>query len=277
MTITNVAFATKHGKESVVGHVFENALGWEIRHIECDTDQFGTFSGEVERPYSAEQTARLKALAGIELSGIPRGIASEGTIGPHPAIPVIVADVEVMVYVDRERGYDIVERYVSSDIVAIREQLTNEQMIDDVVFKADLPRHAVILRHPDSSMNWVRKGLTDVASLTDAYREFTATFPGSSPAVESDFRAMHSPSRMRNIERCATQLALRLAQACPGCAAPGWGVTKREFGRVCSGCGFEVAESPKAEVFSCGSCSYREHHPVEPVMEDPARCSRCNP
>ena len=44
------AFLTQHGKESLVAPILEPFLGCKISQIEgYDTDQLGTFSGEVKR------------------------------------------------------------------------------------------------------------------------------------------------------------------------------------------------------------------------------------
>ena len=52
-----VILATKHQKEKVIGPVFEAELGCLV-HVptDYDTDQFGTFSGEIPRKLSQYET-----------------------------------------------------------------------------------------------------------------------------------------------------------------------------------------------------------------------------
>jgi hypothetical protein len=83
----SIALATKHGKLRQIGPWIEALDDWTVELAEIDTDQFGTFSGEVARVKSPRDTAIAKAKAAAELLGSDYGLASEGTIGAHPAYP----------------------------------------------------------------------------------------------------------------------------------------------------------------------------------------------
>jgi len=87
-----------------------SGLGAELRLHRTDTDQLGTFSGEVERPGDAITTCRAKAELGLEATGQTLGLASEGSFGPHPAIPFLAVGQEVLVLIDRERRLTVVEQ-----------------------------------------------------------------------------------------------------------------------------------------------------------------------
>ena len=90
-----------HGKEKVLGPLLVNALGVEIVLIEnFDTDQWGSFSGEISRPLDPLATAKLKCTKAAEISGASLAIASEGSFGAHPLIGFVAADEEILVLID---------------------------------------------------------------------------------------------------------------------------------------------------------------------------------
>ncbi len=80
-----VCLTTLHGKERVLARPFFHGLGAELVVCGCDTDQLGTFSGEIERAADPLSTCVRKAALGLEASGLRLGLASEGSFGPHPS------------------------------------------------------------------------------------------------------------------------------------------------------------------------------------------------
>jgi hypothetical protein len=81
-----------HRKEEAVAPALLSTLGLLVVPARgLDTDQLGTFSGEVPREGSMLDVAMRKARLGMSATGLPLGIASEGTFGPHPAIPFFPA------------------------------------------------------------------------------------------------------------------------------------------------------------------------------------------
>lgn len=76
---------TQHGKEKVIARELEATLGCRLERLgDNDTDRLGTFTREVPRPGTQLEAARRKARIGMELSGSPLGLGSEGAFGPHP-------------------------------------------------------------------------------------------------------------------------------------------------------------------------------------------------
>lgn len=77
---------TKHNKEKVILPLLKEALGLDIEiAAKVDTDQFGTFTGEVERPDTQRNTAKLKIFKAFELYPETEiAIASEGAFYLHP-------------------------------------------------------------------------------------------------------------------------------------------------------------------------------------------------
>ena len=85
-----VVVARMHGKHYVMKPLIKQYLGIDVVIVpEIDTDQFGTFSGEVERPFDPVTTLRKKIRKGLEASGETLGIGNEGSFGPHPHIPFL--------------------------------------------------------------------------------------------------------------------------------------------------------------------------------------------
>jgi hypothetical protein len=82
--------ATMHGKEAAVAPVLLARLGLVVTTAaNLDTDALGTFTGEIPRAGTIREAAISKARLGMTATGLPIGIASEGSYGPHPNIPFI--------------------------------------------------------------------------------------------------------------------------------------------------------------------------------------------
>ena len=109
------ALATKHGKLAQIGPALLAAVGLEVIPVDVDTDMFGTFTGEVQRPGDALQTAIAKAQAAAHAGGLTLGIASEGSFGPHPGIPFVAANLEIVVLVDLKLGCHVAEQVLTAN------------------------------------------------------------------------------------------------------------------------------------------------------------------
>lgn len=276
MSLKRVAVATKHGKLAQIARAFEALPNWELQLAEIDTDVFGTFSGEIKRTLSPKDAAIQKALAGAQHLGFEYGLASEGTIGPDPNFPLVVSDLEVIALVNASGHLVIVETYLSNEIVAASKKIKSESDFEGLAQLFDLPNHAaMVFARFDHGLEIV-KGIHSLAELESLL--LTRLESGASEVwVESDLRAMHSPSRQRNIEACAKKLAARLGSHCPNCDQFGWGVIGYEYGVPCSGC-FEIANLvPRAKQLGCVSCDYVELLELETRSVDPSRCQLCNP
>jgi hypothetical protein len=101
--------ATMHQKEQVIAPILQQELGLEVIIPQgFDTDRFGTFTRDRPRPDHQLATARLKALAALEITGADLAIASEGAFAPHPDLPMLPCDRELVVLVDRTHDLEIV-------------------------------------------------------------------------------------------------------------------------------------------------------------------------
>jgi hypothetical protein len=266
---------TLHGKETVLSPIFQSALGLSIQVSEIDTDQFGTFSGETPRTLSQLDAAVAKARAAIALTGIPLAIASEGTIGPNPLIPIASSDLETLVLIDSERDLIIHESFRSSAIVTARRTFQPGQDLDEFLAKADFPHHGLIVRTESPAAFRAVKGIRDFDKLVQAIQDLSSK--SGSVIVESDLRANFSPSRMQNIAKCAGLLAERIASTCPQCDAPGWGKVAPVFGLPCADCGQKVESAVASDQLGCTKCDHVQTTQRAGAFAESRFCDSCNP
>lgn len=269
------ALATRHAKDEAIAPIFHEVLGIEVAVVDIDTDSFGTFAGDIPRTDSPLNTAIAKARAGLLASGHSIGIASEGTIGPDPFMPLITSDIETIAFVDDQRGIVISETTSSTDIVAIRQTVTTEEDLTNLLERADFPRHGLIVKPPKTHEGPIVKGITDHSALLTAIQKCSSNF--GSAVVESDLRACYSPSRMLNIRQCAEVLAQRIATRCPACTSPGWGHIEPSRGLPCADCGTFVNVAVRADVFGCATCNEVREVPRPDQTVQPRWCPNCNP
>ena len=269
---TVVGVATMHGKETQIIQGFKDVLDWEIVAVDIDTDMFGTFTGDIPRPLSPKETARAKCLAGIQISGLSRMIASEGTFGPHPMMPFLTLNTELLFFFDRENDLEVFQTYSSTEVIAFKEAINTDTDFDRLVTAADLPNHALILRDDSEQPRVYAKGVTNL----DQLRESIPAKVEKPLIVETDFRAMVNPTRQKNIAECARLLAQKLATKCQSCESIGWGIVDYERGLPCSDCGARANREVSAEVFGCPRCDHTEKRLVE-ALASPSNCDFCNP
>ena len=107
---TSAVLATMHGKDRVIAPLLERDLGLRVElALGLNTDRFGTFSREIERKGSQLDAARAKIGAAFENAPYVRvGIASEGSFGPHPHIPFLALDRELILLIDRETVLELI-------------------------------------------------------------------------------------------------------------------------------------------------------------------------
>jgi hypothetical protein len=273
-----ICLTTRHGKERALALPFRRGLGALLAVQACDTDQLGTFSGEVERPADALTTCRRKLMLGLEASGLRLGLASEASFGPHPSLPLLPAGQELLLFVDRERDLSVLERRVEWRTNYSQKRLGAEDDPAAWLQQVGFPSHAVIARPADRSRPPLFKGLASEPELRQALVACRRADPRGEVWLETDMRAHLNPTRLRSIRRLGVALARRLRTPCPACGAPGWGLLDTEPGLPCSWCG-TATELTAREVWGCQQCGLRERRPRRDGLAaaDPGRCPRCNP
>lgn len=267
---------TRHGKGPLIGPVLTRRVGLCVSELVLDTDVLGTFTGEVPRPGTPEEVVVAKARLGMEATGCPLGIASEGTIGPHPHSPFVICDTEHVVLVDDVRGTVVRGSHVATGIPALSLEVEPGSLDHGLLSRGGFPEHGVIVR-PAGGTAPVFKGIHSIAALRRAVEACAEGSETGTVHLESDFRALHHPSRRSTIARAAEDLARRLAALCPGCGTPGWGVARRRPGAHCAACDGPTPLA-SADVYGCPSCGEEVEVNVAPEDGvDPARCPWCNP
>ena len=259
---------------------FRKGLGAElVLAAGFDTDRLGTFSGDRPRLEDAETTCRLKAEAGMAETGLELGLASEGSFGPHPALPFLPLATEWMTWIDRPGNLVITERLSGCRTNFDQCTAAAGAELGAWLERIGFPAHAVIVRpHQAGADPFLRKGLRGFAELHQAIAQAGAASADGLALVETDMRAHQNPTRMAAIRRLAFRLVRRIGSACPACASPGWGRVAGRPGLPCRGCG-SPTQLLHQEVFGCLRCSYTEqrHRPDGLAAADPQHCPLCNP
>ena len=276
LEVTRAALATKHGKESIFSPAFAE-IGIAVCVAEIDTDQFGTFAGEIERQGSPRETAERKARAGLESLGVSIGLASEGSFGHHPSTPFLLADTEVVVYVDADLDYCVFEVASSISAVPPAKVITTSDDIDNLkIFNAFPEQRAIVVaEEPQTKTRTVlAKGIDKVDELRSTVEQALADQPHP-VIVEPDLRAHYCPDRRKVISSAVDRLVKRLRVSCPDCDAIGFGPLRTIPGLRCGLCGLPTT-STAFDVMGCSRCGF-ETEVARAGEADPTFCDRCNP
>lgn len=270
--------STKHDKLPLIAPPLEQTLGLRVDAADVDTDTLGTFTGEIPRLGPPLETAIAKARLGIAATGTKLGIASEGSIGPDPAMPFLVADRELVVLVDDDAGIVVWETHTSWDIVTATTTVRLGDNLQQFLAQARFPDHQLIVRPNSGPSQPIYKAVADPRDLAAAIADCASAATDSLARLETDLRAHTCPSRRPVIAETASRLALRLATRCPSCKAPGWGPVDVILGIPCAQCGTEIAR-PRAQIDGCPACDYRAVGPAPSPQgrAEPETCPFCNP
>ena len=275
----SICLTTRHGKERALARPFRLGLGLTVVSCPCDTDQLGTFSGEVERPADALETCRRKAMLGLEQTGLRLGLASEGSFGPHPAAAMLPVGRELLLWLDLERGLEIVEQRLELRTNFDQQVFGPDQDPSSWLTRIGFPRHAVIAR----PASWtpgapLYKGLSTTTHLREAIAASRSADAQGRVRLETDMRAHLNPTRMASLRRLGVALVRRLRTPCPSCGAPGWGRVDTVAGLPCSWCGEPTAQTLQ-EIWACPQCKAKRLKPRGDglVSADPGQCESCNP
>lgn len=274
------ALATKHAKERAIARPLRAGLGLEVVvPPDIDTDVLGTFTGEVPREGEVEAVALKKARWGMSLVGLPLGLASEGSFGPHPQIGFVPAHHELLVFVDAELELYAVEQLTTTSTNFAHAEVATPEGLGDFLVHSGFPSHALIVRpNLGGTFTDIYKGINDKNRLEKVISLVRAASDDGLAHVETDMRAQHNPSRQRVIRQLAVAMARRLRVACPECLAPGWGFVTVEPGLPCAYCSTPTYVA-KYEVFGCSKCSHQQRMSRRDglQMADPSHCAFCNP
>jgi hypothetical protein len=272
-----LVIATKHQKEQVIKPILENALS-----VDCfvpsnfDSDQWGTFSGEIKRNEDVLNTLRKKCLHAMKENNCDLAIASEGSFGAHPSIFFAHADDEVVMLMDSKNILEIVAREVSTETNFNGSYIDNTKDLFAFATKANFPTHGLILKSSECNFEKAIKGIQNENILLEGFhslfREYGKVY------VETDMRALYNPTRMKIIEKATFKLAKTALSQCPNCSTPGFTVTEAIEGLPCEWCNAPT-RSTLSFRSTCKKCNFasEEKYPHQKTTEDPMYCDFCNP
>jgi len=270
-----VLLASMHKKEQAIAPVFQQQLGCCLCLEAFDTDQFGTFTGEIARNLNAYDTCVLKAKRAALENNYLLSIASEGSFGPHPANPFLASAHEIMVFVDLEHDWVFSEQLVTTQTNYQSLVINDKTDITAFLKAVQFPEHALTLQsYPARSL--LAKGITELNQLQELLTSNFAKMPQL--YLGTDMRAMHNPTRMTTLAELAQNLAKRILTPCEACLAPGFGQTGTVGFLPCELCGGDTSRHA-LEVWACVQCDFKINKPRSDGLQtsEATYCLQCNP
>lgn len=271
-----IILATQHKKEEAIQKPFEDAFNATIVvPNDYDTDQFGTFTGEIQRANSAYDTVIKKAKDAAYKYGFNYSIANEGSFGSHPTIFFAPVDIELISFVDSKNDIIVVESEITTETNYAHRDITNTDSYNDFLEKIKFGSHGLIVRSLETQAI-IKKGITELEELNSVLQSSFKI--ESTLRLETDMRAMMNPTRMRIIHKLAIKLVQRLKNKCTQCNTHGFGKTSFTGNLLCESCGTKT-ELYKFKVLSCVKCDYQESYPRADKLKyaDQQHCPYCNP
>jgi hypothetical protein len=273
--------ASMHKKEQVIAPLLETKLGIKLQVLpNFNTDQFGTFSRERARLGSQLDAARAKAQAALALTNATLAIASEGSFGPHPSLPYLACNRELVLFLDPSKNLEVVGEGVSVETNFRQKSVRNFSEALAFAEQVGFPEHGlVVITNPEQPGTApIFKGITTVEALEAAITAALQASPQGLAHLETDMRAHYNPTRMRVIAAATEDLLLKLTRHCPNCRWPGFGIQSVVPGLSC-----QICQAPTrltlAAIYECQRCHYQERQefPEGVTAADPTYCDFCNP
>ncbi len=271
--------ATMHRKEQAIAPLLEQELGIQlIVPPDLNTDVFGTFTRDVKRSGTQIEAARTKATKAIELTGQPLALASEGSFRPHPLLPYLVTNCEIVLLLDQSHGLELIGQVSSTETNYRHQQVESIQEAQQFAQAVGFPEHGLVVIGGDSLTEAPKiiKGITSEDQLADAVLGALRHSP--KVHLETDMRALYNPSRMKVIRQATEDLLRKIAQTCPQCSWPGFDIVKRQPGLLCMLC-HQPTRLTRFVVYGCQHCDYSQEalFPNGRNTADPGECEYCNP
>ena len=270
VSASKVLLVSKHHKEQIIAPIL-SSIGIEIEVIEnFDTDQFGTFAGEIPRIEGPKITVKEKCLQGLAHSNMRIGLASEGSFGAHPFVPFLKANEEWLCYIDLDRQIEIYAKSLATEISDDLLTSKDKDQLMAFLSKYDFPHQGMVFK--DLTQNKIiQKGIQDQHVLFKLVSQF------SNWQIETDLRAHQNPIRRKNIALAAQELVKRLTSLCPQCAHPDFWIKGYSGQLDCEWCG-QATSSYRYQVYACDKCQHSEEiMRNDKKVEDPQYCQNCNP
>jgi len=272
-----IYFGTKHKKEEALQPLLQE-IGIHCLVSNIDTDQFGTFSGEIKRVDSIRKTLTQKINEVFKLnSHIQLALASEGSFGPHPLIPFMYGNHETLLFVDKDKAIEIYVEDFSfhTNLKEIEINKGDEGLIEPFFTEIKFPDHAIMLK-TSTDIFFKYTGIQDKKFVLNFINHNLTN--NNKVIMATDMRAMFNPTRMNNIHQVGKKLVNSLQSYCPGCQMPGYSICEYVPGLECSLCGADT-NVIKEEIWNCKKCQFTEKKERKDQLKyaSPSECNYCNP
>ncbi|MFN5418022.1 MAG: DUF6671 family protein [Flavobacteriia bacterium] len=270
-----ILIATKHKKELVIAPILEeNFKMIAVTSFDFDSDEFGTFTGEIERSLGPIETIKLKAKNALEATEFDLVIASEGSFGPHPYLFFSPCDEEFLYLYDKKNDFEILVKSLTTITNFNSQEILSQQEFEAFLSEVNFPSHGVILK--DIETNSFYKEINEESELKSVFQNLL--YKNGKVPCETDMRAMFNPTRMQHIKELTKKLVEEIQLICPKCLHPGFQITEAKKGLPCESCHFPT-ESTLAYISECQACNYKEEKlfPKNKKYEEAMYCNFCNP
>lgn len=271
---------TQHQKQLAFAAPLQEHLKVSIKvSTKVNTDEFGTFSGEIERVGSPIEVAVRKCKAGLKAHGLDLGVASEGSYGPDPLTGFLPMAQETVVLVDLKNRLEFSETLNSFHTNFQTTLLSDGQALKCFAETVGFPTQGIMLhamRHGERLVTL--KDFNDFKTLDEAFDHLQGLDEATAVRADTDMRAHRNPVRMRLLQELVHRFIATLKRTCPQCATPGFKAVEWVKGLPCEVCRMPTA-STLYQVMSCVKCLHQEqvYHPKGVTYEDAAYCDFCNP
>ncbi|MTJ31092.1 DUF6671 family protein [Aphanizomenon sp. UHCC 0183] len=273
--------ATMHNKEKVIFPLLKEHLGINLIVPQgLNTDIFGTFTREIKRPDTQVVTARLKAKKALEMYDEKIAIASEGSFAPHPLIPYIYANREIIIFLDQENDLEIIGEVFSMETNFNHQIISSLEEAEEFGKKVGFPEHGLVISFDNISTGTTEfiKGITSKENLINSVETAIKNTSDNKFNIETDMRSMYNPTRMKNISLATQDLINEINSLCPQCNTPGFMINQKIPGLPCELC-HQPTSLIKTVIFQCQKCNFSQQQlfPNNQEFADPSLCEYCNP
>lgn len=277
----NGLLATMHQKERVIAPILEQQLGLKITvPSDFDTDQFGTFTRDIDRVGDQVTTARRKAEAALNRFGGTLAIAGEGSFNPHPWLPYVAYNREIVLLVDQQHELEVIGEVVSTQTNFKHQSITSYSEALDFATKVGFPEHGLVVMPTANpqGLTAMIKGITQESDLQVAVEQCLTHSTTGQIHIETDMRALYNPTRMQVIAEATQALVNKINHRCPQCSWPNFAIAYRKRGLPCELC-YAPTDLIRSVIHQCKQCGFEQEtlFPDGRDTADPGQCPYCNP
>ncbi len=170
----------------------------------------------------------------MKIENVDLGISSEGSFSPHPSIPFVQGNLELLLFIDKKNGFEILGHHRTPETNIDGQYVTTVEEALDFAKKIGFPEHGVIVRKSKNGHFGIYKDIATEKDLIKTVKKLLNNFFTNRIFIESDMRAHRNPTRMKAIKKATEDLIKNIKSLCPRCKAPGFIVVDFKKGLRCS-------------------------------------------